>query len=86
MQKSKKPMVAAAGAFVLGSIMSAGVVQAATFQATELAVGYELSATEASCGADKAKKDDKADPKADTKADAKADSKADAKDDSKAVY
>ncbi|WP_333797675.1 HvfA family oxazolone/thioamide-modified RiPP metallophore [Rheinheimera sp.] len=52
-----KKVVSAVGVLVLGSISTAA--SANTFQATELAAGYQLSAAEASCGADKVKTDGK---------------------------
>ncbi|WP_306518749.1 hypothetical protein [Rheinheimera sp.] len=57
MSTFNKKVVSAVGVLVLGSITTA--VSATTFQATELAAGYQLSAAEAACGADKAKTDDK---------------------------
>lgn len=59
MNMMNKKVVSAMGALMLGSIAVANNANAATFQATELAAGYQLSAAEAACGADKAKTDDK---------------------------
>jgi uncharacterized low-complexity protein len=55
-----RKVTTAVGVFVLGSLSSMGTAQAIDFSATELSGGYQLAATEASCGADKAKTDDKA--------------------------
>ena len=55
-----RKMVTAVGVFVLGSMATVGAANATGFHATELTGGYQLAAMEASCGADKAKTDDKA--------------------------
>ncbi|MFN6969524.1 MAG: hypothetical protein ACK4NN_01605 [Rheinheimera sp.] len=60
MSTTNRKMTTAVGVFVLGSLSSIGAVQAMDFSATELAGGYQLAVTEASCGADKTKTDDKA--------------------------
>lgn len=54
-----RKVTTAVGVFVLGSLSSIGSVQAIDFSATELSGGYQLAATEAACGADKSKTDDK---------------------------
>lgn len=59
MNMMNKKVVLAMGGLMLSSIAVTGNASAATFQATELAAGYQLSAAEAACGADKAKTDDK---------------------------
>lgn len=59
MNMMNKKVVSAMGALMLSSIAVANNANAATFQATEMAAGYQLSAAEAACGADKAKTDDK---------------------------
>jgi len=60
MSTNNRKMTTAVGVFVLGSLSSIGAVQAMDFNAAELSGGYQLAATEASCGADKTKSDDKA--------------------------
>ena len=50
-----RKVATAVGVFVLGSLSSVATAQAAGFNTTELAGGYQLAATEASCGAEKAK-------------------------------
>lgn len=55
-----RKVTAAVGVFVLGSLSSMASLQAMDFSATELIGGYQLAATEAACGADKSKTDDKA--------------------------
>lgn len=59
MNMMNKKVVSAMGGLMLSSIAVASNAGAATFQATELTAGYQLSAAEAACGADKAKTDDK---------------------------
>jgi uncharacterized low-complexity protein len=60
MNTTQRKVVSTVGAFVLGSLATVSTANATGFQATELVAGYQLAAMEASCGADKAKTDDKA--------------------------
>jgi long-subunit fatty acid transport protein len=59
MSMMNKKVVLAMGGLMLSSIAVVANANATDFQATELATGYQLSAVEASCGADKVKTDTK---------------------------
>lgn len=59
---NKMQKTSALGAMVLASMAAVSVpAHAQLFQAAELVAGYELAATEAACGGDKAKTDGAAD-------------------------
>lgn len=57
MKNMQQSMAAAMGTLLLSSIATANAAEI-SFQAVELTAGYQLSATEAACGADKKKTDD----------------------------
>lgn len=58
MKYKQQKIAAAMGTLLLSSLATAQAADS-SFQAVELAAGYQLSATEAACGADKKKTDDK---------------------------
>ncbi len=58
MKNMQQKMAAAMGTLLLSSIATVNAAES-SFQAVELAAGYQLSAAEAACGADKKKTDDK---------------------------
>ncbi len=58
MKNMQQKMAAAMGTLLLSSIATVNAAET-SFQAVELAAGYQLSAAEAACGADKKKTDDK---------------------------
>ncbi len=58
MKNMQQKMAAAMGTLLLSSLATVNAAET-SFQAVELAAGYQLSATEAACGADKKKTDDK---------------------------
>lgn len=58
MKNMQQKMAAAMGTLLLSSLATVNAAET-SFQAAELAAGYQLSATEAACGADKKNTDDK---------------------------
>jgi uncharacterized low-complexity protein len=58
MKHKQQKIAAAMGTLLLSSLATAHAAES-SFQAVALAAGYQLSAVEAACGADKKKTDDK---------------------------